>query len=162
MWNALCLRRLLPDRALDPAVGASLTNGSFEHPHAGTGFDWRMAKAAWLEFVQFDGGMRLTLSGNQPERCLLASQYVPVLAGSRYRLRLAPAPSGKPATDGLDWMVYEPPGRALATQRSSGGWLEFTAPGDVVRLELIYQRPLGSTRLAGTVTIAGVQLELAR
>jgi len=160
VWNALCLRGLLPDRALDAARGVSLTNGSFEHPPSGFGFDWRMEKAPWLAFVRFNGGMRLTLSGNQPESCLLASEYAPVQPGSRYRLRLAPVPSAVPA-DGLDWIVSDPSGKALAAERDTDGWLTFTAPAGVVRLGLMYQRPLGSTRLAGTVTIAGVQLEMA-
>ena len=162
VWNALCLRRLLPGRPLDAARGVSLTNGSFEHPPTGTGFDWRLEKAPWLRFAQFNGGLRLTFSGNQPESCLLASEYVPVLPGSCYRLRLAPQPPGMPSPEGLEWMVYDPSGKALATGRTTDRWLTFTPATAVVRLGLIYQRPLGSTRLEGSVSIAGAQLELVR
>ena len=163
VWNALCLRGLLPDRPLDAARGESLTNGSFEHPPTGTGFDWRMEKAPWLGFARFHGGMRLTLSGNQPESCLLASQYVPVVPGSRYRLRLAP-PAARDAFRQMAWTGWFTTFRARRSKpnEATDGWLAFTPPSGVVRLGLMYQRPLGSTRLAGTVTIAGAQLERLR
>jgi hypothetical protein len=160
LWNALCMRRLLPDRPLDAAAGASLTNGNFEHTASNLGFDWRLEKAPWIEWSRTAGGMRLTLSGNQPESCILARQYVPVLSGRRYRLRITESAGTTPA-NGFNWMVHDLSGRPAAIEHTPDGWAAFAATEPVVRLELLYQRPSGSTRFAGTVTLPAIRLEFA-
>lgn len=162
IWNALCARRLLPDGALDPQRGESLTNAGFEHAPADAAFDWRLERAPWLRFAPFPGGMRVTFSGNQPESCLVASQYVPVVPGTRYRLRLVSPPPGEPSAEALDWRVYDSSGRPVAIEPSADRSRTFTAPTEVVRLHLIYQRPIGSMRLEGTVAIGGARLERER
>ncbi|HEY2019204.1 MAG TPA: hypothetical protein VGH38_37110 [Bryobacteraceae bacterium] len=159
VWNSLCRRRLLPDRILDPTHGVSLTNARFEHAPAGTGFDWLLGEAPWLGF-RFDKGMQVTLTGNQPERCPLMSQYVPVLPGMRYTLGFASPPVGSPSSGGLEWMVCEPSGKVVATQANDDAMMTFTPQTEIVRVDLFYQRPLGSTRLNGTISIAGVRLEM--
>ena len=166
VWNALCMRALLPDRPLDAREGESLTNGNFQHAPSGMGFDWRMERAPWVGFAYSAAGLRVTLSGDQPESCLLASEFVPVAPGRRYRLRLSRLPAGTPSVDGLAWVVYDVSGKALATAPGADGWLTFESPDgsrpiEILRLGLRYERPLGATRLAGSFTIAGVQLEPA-
>ena len=158
VWNTLCRRRLLPDRALDPVHGESLTNSGFEHPPTGTGFDWRMAEVPWMRVVPFQGGVELVLAGNQPERCLLASQYVPVLTGARYRLRLN-LPSGPPR-EGLTWIVQTAAGKPVETEPGVGHSLTFAATAGVLRLSLFYVRPLGTIRFAGTIALSGAKLEM--
>ena len=93
-------------------------------------------------------------------------EFVPVAPGRRYRLRLSPLPAETPAVDGLAWMVYDVAGKALPTVPGGDGWLTFASHGggrpiEIVRLGRAYQRPLGATRLAGSFTIASVQLEAA-
>jgi len=158
MWNALCARRLLPDERLDPPRGMSLTNARFGHAPAGTAFDWRLEQAPWVRFAQVKGGMRVTFSGNQPERCRVASQFVPLLPGTRYRLRLQP----EEAAQALEWAVFDAAGKVLASERAADGSYTFAAPVDLVRFDLTYQRRKGSTRLDGTLAIEEVVLELAR
>lgn len=158
IWNALCARKLLPDEGLDPSHGISLTNAAFSHTPAGTGFDWRLERAPWVRFASGNGGIRVTFSGNQPERCRVAAQFVPLVPGTRYRLQLQP----EAAAQTLEWNVFDGTGKIVTSERNADGSSTFTAPADVVRLDLIYQRPNGSTRLDGTVAIAGVVLEPAR
>jgi hypothetical protein len=149
VWNALCRRGLMPYQPLDPASGVSITNGRFEHVALGSWVDWRFAKASWLRVVQGEhGGLFLTLTGDQPENCLLASQYVPVVAHGHYRLRLDPPSAG------MEWAVYTPSEQAVPVESAA-----FTTPGQVVRLALMYRRPTGSVRFSGTIKIAEVRLE---
>ncbi|MBZ5619298.1 MAG: hypothetical protein LAQ69_11335 [Acidobacteriia bacterium] len=162
VWDTVCHRGLLPYRPLEPAAGISLTNSGFEHPPLGMGFDWRFVQPSWLRSVQSNGGMRLTFSGDQPESCLIAWQYVPVVPGAHYRLHFDVRAIDMPSADGLDWMVYGAPGKAVAIERSADHWLSFSPPSEVIRLSLMYQRPVGSPRLSGTIAIAGVQLRMAR
>lgn len=158
VWNALCARRLLPDERLDPPRGMSMTNARFVHRPADTAFDWRLEQAPWVRFAQMKSGMRVTFSGNQPERCRVASQFVPLLPGTRYRLRLQPVE----AAQALEWAVFDATGKSLTGERTADGSYAFAAPVDLVRLDLMYQRRQGSMRLDGTLAIEGVVLELAR
>jgi hypothetical protein len=82
--------------------------------------------------ISVDRGLRLAFTGNQPEDCTLIWQYVKCKPGSRYRV------DQEPRTDGLAWRLEN--GRLLLT----------------------YHRPLGSTRLADTVTIDAPKLEETR
>ena len=162
VWNNLCRRGLLPFRPLDPPSGISLTNSSFEHQPMGMGFDWRVAQAPWLSSARFNGGLRLTFSGGQPENCLIALQDVPVVPGAHYRLRLDSRTIDSQVPNGLNWSVSDASGKAVPIEQAADQWLSFAPASEVVRLALVYHRPIGSTRLTGTVAISSVQLEMAR
>jgi hypothetical protein len=153
VWNILCRRNLLPYTPLDPARGASLTNGDFQHRAVSAGFDWHLEPAAGIGASQAANGLRVTLYGSQPEAALIAWQYVPLRSGASYRL------SFEESTEDIGWSVYSP---------AAGGWrelaipsaLEFRAPAGVVRLALMYRRPHGSPRAAAEVLIRKVRLEM--
>jgi len=153
VWNALSRRRLLPDGELDPARGVSLTNGNFDHAPGGRGFDWRVEQLSGAKCVLGGGAMRVAFSGRQPEKCLIAWQYVPVEPGIHYRLRFA-APA-----DGVRWSIFDFSGTEIRGEPGADGPLTFAPLAEVVRLALVYQRPLGSPRLEGTVAITAVRLE---
>ncbi len=157
-WNASCQRGLLPFRPLDPGRGASLTNGDFSSPPGAGGFDWRVGSAEGLHVfpVSSPRALRLSLSGRQPEQCLLLEQWAPVLPGRAYRLSywVRLAPGGR--TDGIRWRVADPSGRneyvAAALDAAGSSWSRhsavFRVPAGVelVRLGLEYRREPGTTR----------------
>ncbi len=157
-WNASCRRGLLPFHPLDPGRGASLTNGDFSSAPGAGGFDWRTGSAEGLDVfpVSSPRALRLSLSGRQPEQCLLLEQWAPVLPGGTYRLSywLRVAPGGR--TDGIRWRVADPSGRseymAAALGAAGSSWSQQTAtfrvPAGVemVRLALEYRREPGTTR----------------
>ena len=166
VWNALCQRGLLPYGPLEPARGQSLTNGDFQRPLTEAGFDWRVERAPWLRHARSTAGLRLTLSGDQPEYCLLVSEFAPVMAGRTYLLRSTLSPAEAGADEGFHWLISGAAGQELPAVAGTGGRLAFTVPRgrqqyQVVRLGLVYQRPRGSTRLAGSLTLSGVRLEAA-
>ena len=159
VWNRLCERRLVPYRALDPAGGPLLTNADFARTPIGTGFDWHVEQAPWIRSVRFGGGMRLALSGRQPENCLLAWQYVPAASGMRYRLHFDAHVLDAGDADGMTWVLFDRSMKVVPTERTGERSLRFIAPAEVLKLALTYQRPAGSARLEGTVAITGVSLE---
>jgi hypothetical protein len=135
VWNDLCRRGLLPD---PPLRAGTLNNASFRHPPTGRGFDWRLMELAGVRSALGRGELRLTFSGSQPERCTIAWQYVLVEPGEHYQVHC------RGATDGVAWRVDD------------------AGPhGDLARVSLVYQRPLGSPRFEGVVVLSDLHLERA-
>jgi hypothetical protein len=157
IWNALCRRRLLAVEPLDPAGGRLVTNGDFRLAPSGRGFDWHPIEQPGVRAVAESGELRVGFAGSQPEHCPIAWQYVPTAPGTRYRLQWeARAGGGEPARD-IAWDVGD-----AGMQVESAGSLVFVAAKDPARIYLIYERPLGSARLEGTVWIGRVRLERAQ
>ncbi|MCU1235098.1 MAG: hypothetical protein JWP63_3065 [Candidatus Solibacter sp.] len=154
IWNALCRPLLLREEPLDPSRSRLVTNGEFLHTASGHGFDWRLTGQNGLRCDTGNGEMRLTFSGHQPERCPIAWQYVPLEPGASYRLRYDVLGTDRDAARCLTW---EAPDSGLALQPD--GTAIVTARGDLGRIVLLYQRPVGATRLQGSVTITRVRLE---
>jgi hypothetical protein len=156
VWNTLCRKGALPYRPLEPARGGSLTNSTFQHAPIAHGFDWRMVSEPWLAW-DFADGLRLTLSGKQPERCLLGWQYVPLKRGARYRLA-APSPKAPPV--GLEWVLLDAANQSVSAGQDPRGDLRFVAASELLRLTLWYRRPLGKVRFEGTVVVPEARLEM--
>ena len=101
LWNRMIDRRLLPFQRLEPEAGVSLTNGDFRLPLNGETFNWTSSPIGrWG-----GGGIRFEFDGNQPERCDLLAQNVPVVGGRRYRLRCRYQASGIARGAGPVWMA---------------------------------------------------------
>lgn len=157
IWNALCRRRLLAHEPLDPAGGSLVTNGDFLQAPSGRGFDWRLVGQTGITAEAEIGELRIRFTGRQPERCPIAWQYVPTAPGTRYRLAWEARRDGGDPASGIGWEV--PDAGVLAESAHS---LEFLPAKDAARIYLVYQRPLGSARLEGTVRIGHVRLERAK
>ncbi|MEK7755232.1 MAG: hypothetical protein AAB654_25135, partial [Acidobacteriota bacterium] len=158
LWNRMIDRRLLPFQRLEPEAGVSLTNGEFRLPLNGETFNWTPSPIGrWG-----GGGIRFEFDGNQPERCDLLAQNVPVVGGRRYRLRCRYQATGIARGAGPVWMAGD-----LATSEPLAAGpaetsLEFTVgpASGVLRLLLRYQRVPGTTRIIGVLKLESVRLEL--
>ena len=159
VWNRLCARHLLPFKELDPARGVSLTDGRFEVGALGRGFDWRLYDTEGVTSRRTKGALRVTFSGRQAEWCGVAWQYVATRPGLTYRLSWEFRGIDIDSPDGLCWKVYDLAGKRVADE-TSGESLRLVAPADLLVLVLSYERPMGSPRLAGTVTVGQVALEM--
>jgi len=162
VWNRLSERKLVPYPPLDADRGPLAVNSDFSRQSIGTGFDWRVEPRPWVRSVRFGGGLFLDLSGEQPESCLLAWQYVPVIAGRHYRLSYASHAVDSPEPDGLAWVFHEVSGKIVPAGTAGDRGLRFTAPADLLRLAVYYRRPAGSVRMRGTVVIERLALEEER
>ena len=151
-WNLLCDRRLLSYSRLDPPHGVSLTNGHFAHQPLSSGLDWHFEPVPGVTAGRDPNGLRLNFSGTQPERCLIAWQYLPVVRGAAYLVEI----DVRPDANGLEWLVLDPLNHELHRKPSP----TFRASADVLRLALFYQRPIGSPRFEGTMQLVEVRLKM--
>jgi hypothetical protein len=160
VWNTLCHRNLAHSAPLSPERGQSLTDPDFRGAALGTVFGWRVEPSAGVVIRRTPGAWQATLSGSEAETSLLAWQYVPLLAKRRYRIRLESSPIDAPSADGISWSVFYPTASGIWKEWMPARGPEFLAPAEVVRVAITYRRPLGAARLAGTISIRGVDLEL--
>ncbi|MBV9611521.1 MAG: hypothetical protein JO091_03575, partial [Acidobacteriaceae bacterium] len=72
-----------------PTPARPLSNGAFARPFYAHGFDWSPISQSGVIADQFpsEKRLRLTLSGRQPEHCLLLEQYLSLEPNLRYRLQ---------------------------------------------------------------------------
>jgi Tfp pilus assembly protein PilF len=151
IWNKLCARKLVPFAPLDPDRGVALTNGDFQFVPLQQGFDWRTSQDPEISVTraQSPPELRLHLSGKQPERCELLSQFVPLSAGRKYIFRF----EYKTSISGLSW--GEPISAADDWKRQE---IALSEPG---KLALRYDRPTGSARAEGEIWLRNTSIALA-
>jgi tetratricopeptide (TPR) repeat protein len=166
-WNAILSRRLLPGPRESP--GTTLTNATFTHEPLNTGFDWRTPAASGINVRPTWPGLRISLSGKQPEACELLWQYVMLEKSRSYELSYLYETSGIASDSGLYWRVLdtktgaEISSKSKNLSREKSGWetTSFLTPGQAGggRLVLSYQRVLGTTRISGWVQLNAVLLK---
>ena len=132
---------------------------------SGGGFDWRLAgkhfaAAPGITVDAERGQLRMSFSGRQPERCPLAWQYLRLQPGQRYRVRCAMSDSPGAADAWIAAVITGATAEAACACGSGARSASFTAVAEVGRVSLIYQRPPGSARAEGTVSVAKVSLEV--
>jgi hypothetical protein len=165
LWNRLIDRGLLPFGRLDPDAGTSLTNGALRLPPKGEAFNWILPAIPGVSARYSPGALRFEFTGNQPERCELLAQNVPVRGGRRYRLSSRYRTTGVAGGAGPRWLAPGlSPGPPLAADDWTESWLEFETPvaARVIRIELAYQRIPGTTRITGVLWLEKVRLDLLR
>ena len=129
----------------------------------GIGAEWQENRA----------GIRFAFSGRQPEKCEFLQQIVPVVGNRHYQLAFRYRTVGAPPGSGLRWRIMEEgiAGRkaailaesaSLSSQEEAQGRLSFVTDvrSRLVRLNLGYERALGSTRIEGSLHLRDVQLTL--
>lgn len=151
-----------------PTPASPLSNGNFATTFLNHGFDWTPAASAGLTVEQSPGEKRIeiTLSGDEPEHCLLLQQYIPLDPGRAYHLAWHAEGHSLEVPTGISWQVH-PVESGTAVQLRAGDVLEgadaswdFRAPSsDVGLLTLEYDRPLGKVRANGSVTLRSVFLQ---
>jgi tetratricopeptide (TPR) repeat protein len=151
-----------------PTAQSPLTNGDFATPFYKHGFDWTPLQVSGVEIDQFPErkSLRLSLSGEQPESCVLLRQYIPVEPGREYRMQWNATADRMESPSGLAWHL-RPIGSAGAAEIVSGDILGPHAPAwffktpaaaKLCALTLEYVRPPGTVRASGSVTLQSVSL----
>jgi hypothetical protein len=138
----------------------SLTNSELQYAATGAGFDWHVEPGSGIRLSQHRGEWQVFFTGKQPESCLLAWQYVPLLPRRRYRIRLDSGVLEESSAKGIGWSVFYPSDGGHWPEWMPGREAQFSAPAALIRLALTYRRPMGSPRLMGTAWIRAVRLEL--
>ena len=161
VWNALIQRGLIQHPPLNPERGVSLTNGDFARAPERGGFDWRIHPVEGVAVEYLSPGVRVTLSGRQPERTDILYQFVPLLGDTAYRLQFR----CRTETVGLHWSLESDllPGVDLRSEEWREQSIAFaTRQAGLYQLVLRYQRPQGSPRAEGALEMGNLALERAR
>ena len=172
IWNRLAATHRIPFGARSSTMPSLLVNGAFAVAPTSQGFDWRLPEVDGVSAASEEspGGLRLTFSGRQPERCETLVQYVPVQENRQYKLTFRYRTSGIAAATGLAWRIADRnsgnglgEGRDLSAEEEVQAQVSFdTPPGcRLARVSLLYQRSLGTTRIAGFIILRSLALELA-
>ena len=172
IWRGMKSRRLLPPE-FGPDAGL-LTDAGFSGIQlAAPAFSWEMAKAEGVEILAGTppGGVKIELSGGQPESLAVLTQCVRLAGSVRWVLTFESAESGdQPAGKHFHWTVEDlgskkvvPPASVEVVGGDQGGRSRLvweTPPGAAFyRLRLSYKRPLGSPRLTGELRIRALRLD---
>jgi hypothetical protein len=159
VWNSLCARNVIPFSSV--ALDHPLTNADFRVAPTSRGFDWRVPAGPDITAERASPrGLRIDLSGKQPEQCELLAQFIPLSPGKKCRLGLSYQTSGFPAESGLQWRILG----AASPFLSSDDWqqreLTFsTGDATLARMSLVYSRVVGTSRLEGSITLRDIELE---
>jgi hypothetical protein len=154
LWNALSDKQLIPYPHL-----THLTNADFfQKPLDAGGFDWRITPPAGVDCERTGGGLRVQLSGKQPEAFELVSQYVDATNGN-YVLSFEYRTVDIRTTTNLRWWTN---GAALSEPLAAAeGWTRTSSvfkAGSLNRLSLQEQRASGTTRPEGIVYFRSLTL----
>ncbi len=166
-WNGLARPGWTGRNRLAPARGEVVTNGDFAGEFLSRGFDWRAVPANGVSAVRSGppDGLRISLSGRQPERCALLEQYVPLPPARALRFRVHYRTSGVGPASGIRWRVMDAGGKiTLGTSgelaNDSGAEAAFVVmvpPGVALgRLVLEYERMPGAMRTEGSLWLESV------
>ena len=170
IWNRLAQAHRIPFDARSFTTGSLLTNGAFTVAPTSQGLDWRLPEVDGISPASEDipGGLRLTFSGREPERCEVLAQYVPVRENRKYELKSLYRTSGIAAGTGLAWRIADVngsrslgEGHDLSAEEEMQEQVSFRTPNGchLVRLALVYQRSLGTTRIAGYIVLRSIEME---
>lgn len=152
-----------------PTPASPITNGDFARTFLGHGFDWVPSAAPGLTIEQSseEKNVEISLSGDEPEHCVLLQQYIPLEPNHAFHLQWQAEARSLEAPSGLAWHIRSvaaaTPVDLLAGDVLPGprGTWDFRSPStsDVCLLTLEYRRPLGKLRANGSLTLHSVFLQ---
>lgn len=168
VWNQLVDRGIIESGRLDPAAGASIADPGFNFPLFERGFGWRVTHETSVTVVKTALSLRFEFDGDERETVDILGTVAPLLPGRPYRLNWKTDASGlsSPKEPGFAWQIVQEPGGAIITcqpmlESGDEGACRFTSTPDASRakLDLIYKRANGTTRVEGMLRITNVKLE---
>ncbi len=153
LWNAIF-------SPLDPERGPILANQDLMTDPTGVAFDWRIADGHGFASTWRPGQLKFSLSGDQPDDCVLLEQMIPIARGNLYRLRFEYITDELTSPTGLAWGFDGASGADLAPA-SSWHAAEFVlrppeSSGKTMRLGVLrfsYHRKPGTIRAAGRIEV---------
>jgi tetratricopeptide (TPR) repeat protein len=161
IWKSMVARRWV-------AGGASLpNNGEFDREPLQVAFDWALPEYPGLHSWPGSSGLETEFTGEEPEDCIIAEQYVTLSPGS-YSLSYSYHTTGIAQGTGIKWQILDAKtGTMLAESdalsndtQTQANWA-FAIPNGVPlqRLRLAYQRTLGTPRVSGTLLVISTRIQ---
>lgn len=172
VWNALVQKGVVKGGQLDVAKGLSIADPEFQFSDDGRAFSWGRAEVPGIYASRISSGMRLEISGNEPENFVLLRVTAPVEPKRLYHLRWSADGSAlaSPHDPGFvfdvafdpsetkAWVTCDP---MLASEKAQ---CDFATPEDQnsVQIRLRYTRANGTVRANGVLQLDSVRLERAK
>ena len=160
LWSSM--RRASVVTLPQPTEEQPLSNSDFAKPFLEHGFDWKAVPVRGVTVDRLFGAseVRFLFNGSEPESCALLQQFIPVREGSRYRITWEATTNEGVKPPGIEWHLYaifgdKPPADIGTGQQA----FEIPRSVDSAILSLEYRRPLGQTRLEGTLLLRRVALK---
>ena len=172
LWNLLAAQGRIPYHAIHPRFHPAVVNADFARSPTSVGFDWHLPNVPGIGVSQENsvGGLRLEFSSDQPESAEILTQVLAVKPDTAYTFTYDYATSGIAPGSGLTWRVASLPNGdvlgqtdSLSSGKGTAGYLNFAVPAGCrfVRLALVYQRALGTTRIEGSLILHKTGLAIA-
>ncbi len=161
LWQGLRDKKWVVADASEP------NNGRFSRVPLALPFDWTLPEYPGMHSWPGSSGLITEFTGTEPEECTIAEQTL-LLAPGQYRLDFSYHSTDIPPGTGIRWRIVDPKrGTDLAasqelsseTVTKSSFLFSVTNESPMVRLRLGYSRPLGTTRVAGSLYISSTQIQ---
>ncbi len=151
--------------AADPTLP---NNGDFNREPLPVPFDWTLPEYSGLHSWPGSSGLETELSGEEPENCIIAEQYLALAPGSGAVSELLYRTTGIAPGTGIRWQVLDAKtgnvmaeSEALSSDAQTPTNWTFAIPDSVSlqRLRLAYQRELGTPRISGTLLVISTRIQ---
>ena len=161
VWKSMVEQRWV---AADPTIP---NNWEFSREPLPVAFDWSLPEYPGLHSWPGSSGLETEFTGEEPESCIIAEQYVTLAPGS-YRLIYQYRTNGIAPETGIRWQVLDAKtgkavveSEALSSDVQTRASLTFVVPDGVSmqRLRLAYQRALGTPRISGTLLVISTKIQ---
>lgn len=171
VWNRLIERGMVKSTLLHPEMGESLADpGLLEGPSTDP-FGWLMKTNPHAVVSHDRGLLQVEFDGREDESYELLTKNLPVLKGRTYTFRWKADIEGvkREETGESGFAVHFISGDAEMAERcpdligpANTRECRFRTPADsdLVRMIVLYRRPLGSRRFTGTISMTGFGLDL--
>jgi hypothetical protein len=160
LWRHLASESMFPWPAADD-LGNLLSNSRFSARPTSQGFDWRLVQSSGVEYALHSdsGGLNINFSGSEPEHFQLITQLVPIEGQRKYELSTK-FQRNQADSKGLAWYILDARTTTFLKSGEIGSGVTLETPPNcrLIDLALRYNRPLGSTRIKGTLTLKSVVL----
>lgn len=172
VWNTLIDREMVKSTPLYPEKGNSLADPWLLEGPSPVTFGWATKAHPHVAISHGRGWVRAEFDGREDERLELLTKNLPIMPDRSYTFRWKAGFEGEKQVgteeSGLEVHFFSGdevlPGRC-PDLLGPGNMREcrFRAPADsdLVRMVVLYRRPLGSRRFTGIVQLTGFELELA-
>lgn len=161
VWKSMVQRGWVSSDASLP------NNGEFNRVPLAVAFDWNLLEYPGLHSWPGSSGLETEFSGEEPETCTIAEQYITLAPGS-YTLSYSYRTTGIAPGTGIHWQIVDGKGTAVVAEsealssevQARANWT-FSVPEGLPlqRLRLAYQRTLGTPRVSGILLVLSSKIQ---
>ena len=161
MWRMLIAKHWITADQTVP------NNADFQRGPLPVSFDWSLPAYQGLHSWPGSSGLQTEFTGSEPEACVIAEQVVALTPGN-YTMSYSYRTTDIPPGTGIRWEVLDVKSNAVLAESSdlSSEELKYSGVGftvqpgtSLLRVRLLYQRTLGTTRISGTLDVLSTQIQ---